>query len=676
MDDPEARSALRTWCVRIVIVATVVLGVYYMSWRYTSSINWDAWPIGLALVAAETYSFIGMLLFAVTMWMARPRRQPPPLGRPATVDIFITCYNEPVDLVRTTVRAALAIPYPHRTYVLDDGDSPQMAAMASEEGAGYIVRTVDWRGRTRHAKAGNLNNALMQTDGEFILILDADQVPLPQILDRTLGYFADPRVALVQTPQYFWNAPKSDPFGSQAPLFYGPIQQGKDGWNAAFFCGSNAVLRREALMELGVRRYVQELDERVRLALRAAERMLRTARRDAMRAEEPLRSDLLGAISALGEIVRDARQEIRRGESIQDVTWRFQARCRELSRSLVQADMERIWLELATVPGIDAEDIVGSFAAVLDDEPTLLELARRETTPLAAVEAVRSLLMAVDVDRADEAQAIMPMSTISVTEDMATAMRLHAAGWKTVYHDEILALGLAPEDLRTALQQRLRWAQGTLQVMLKENPFAVRGLTLAQRLMYFSTMWSYLSGFAAVVYIAAPIIFLLFGISPVRAWSTEFFMHLVPYLVLNQVLFTMVGWGRSTWRGQQYSLALFPLWIKAVTTTIQNVYFGKKLGFVVTPKTRQAGMYLSLVKPQLVAIVLLVAAGTYGLARLALGLTDDAGPILVNVFWITYNLAMLSVVIEAAMYEPEEGMAEHPLITAAEAHGRVAGGRA
>jgi cellulose synthase (UDP-forming) len=674
MEDAEARSRLRLWCLRIVIAATVVLGVYYMSWRYTSSINWDAWPLGLSLVAAETYSFIGMLLFALTMWMAKPRRQPPALGRQATVDIFITCYNEPVELVRTTVRAAVAIPYPHRTYVLDDGDSPEMAAMAREEGAGYIVRTVDWRGRTRHAKAGNLNNALMQTDGEFILILDADQVPLPQILDRTLGYFTDPRVALVQTPQYFWNTPRSDPFGSQAPLFYGPIQQGKDGWNAAFFCGSNAILRREALMELGVRRYVQELDERVRLALGAAERMLKSARRDARKAEEPLRSDLLSAISALGTIVRDARRAIRRGDSIQDVTWRFQAQCRELSRTLVQADMERIWLELATIPGIDADDLVGSFAAVLDDEPTLLELARRETTPLAAVEAVRSLLLAVDVDRADEAQALMPMSTISVTEDMATAMRLHAAGWRTVYHDEILALGLAPEDLRTALQQRLRWAQGTLQVMLKENPFTVRGLTLAQRLMYFSTMWSYLSGFAAVVYIAAPIIFLFFGLSPVKAWSTEFFMHLVPYLAMNQVMFTIAGWGRSTWRGQQYSLALFPLWIKAVTTTIQNVYFGRKLGFVVTPKTRQGGMHLSLVKPQIVAIVLLVAAAAYGLGRLALGLTDDTGPILVNVFWVLYNLAMLSVVIEAAIYEPEATLPEHPLVTAAEAHGRVAGG--
>src|SRR5262249_46882125 len=145
-------------------------------------------------------------------------------------------------------------------------------------GAGYLVRSTEWVGRGRHAKAGNLNNALFQTDGEFLLILDADQIPAPSILDRTLGYFRDPKVAFVQTPQWFYNVPPGDPFGSQAPLFYGPIQQGKDGWNAAFFCGSNAVLRREALMQIGIARYTWELDRKVRRALAAADRMLTTAR--------------------------------------------------------------------------------------------------------------------------------------------------------------------------------------------------------------------------------------------------------------------------------------------------------------------------------------------------------------------------------------------------------------
>src|SRR5438552_13104736 len=102
-----------------------------------------------------------------------------------------------------------------------------MEAMARDEGADYIVRSADWKGRQRHAKAGNLNNALAQTTGELLLILDADQVPAPTILDRVLGYFRDPRVAFVQTPQWFWNVPPGDPFGSQAPLFYGPIQPAK-----------------------------------------------------------------------------------------------------------------------------------------------------------------------------------------------------------------------------------------------------------------------------------------------------------------------------------------------------------------------------------------------------------------------------------------------------------------
>src|SRR4029453_3529912 len=98
------------------------------------------------------------------------------------------------------------------------------------------------------------------------LILDADQIPSPEILHRTLGYFSDPKVAFVQTPQWFYNVPPGDPFGSQAPLFYGPILQGKDGWNAAFFCGSNAVLRREALMQVGITPHVRELRGRGRRA--------------------------------------------------------------------------------------------------------------------------------------------------------------------------------------------------------------------------------------------------------------------------------------------------------------------------------------------------------------------------------------------------------------------------
>jgi cellulose synthase (UDP-forming) len=666
--------------IRVLVVGNTAFGLIYLSWRWTASLNLDVWPIALALVIAETYSFIGACLFGLAMWRELHRGEPPEPTVTTTADVFITCYNEPVELVRKTVRAALAIRYPHHTYVLDDGNSDAMRAMAEAEGAGYIVRTEDWRGRPRHAKAGNLNNALLQTQGELILMLDADQVPRPTILDRTVGYFRDPRMAFVQTPQPFYNIPPSDPFGSDAPLFYGPIQQGKDGWNAAFFCGSNAVLRREALMQIGIARYVMELEGRLRRALAGADTLLTRAARQL----DPHDTATSAALRDLRAGVADARAALGRREPIQEITWQFQRRAEHIAQDIVAADLARIRAELGDIPGIDPSDLDLGLADELDDAQSVHTLTSREMSPLAAIEAVRGLLLAVDVDRGDEAQPVMPMSTISVTEDMATAMRLHALGWKSAFHHEELACGLAPEDLRSALQQRLRWAQGTIQVMLRENPLVVRGLTLGQRLMYFSTMWSYLSGFTVAVYLAAPVLFVFFGWLPVKAYSLEFFARLIPYLVVNQLLFTVVGWGLSTWRGQQYSLALFPLWIKAVTTACGNVWFGQPLGFVVTPKTRQAGGALigrlRLVSVQAVSLVLLTLTALWGLARLALGVAPDGVAVLVNVAWIIYDLAMLSVVLDAVMYEPpsedDSGLADEPSpdATAALAHGRALAG--
>ena len=670
--DAAVRERVRHSVLRVLIALNLLLGFSYLSWRVAGSINWAAWPIALALLLAETYSYVDAWLFGLTIWRAKRRTAcgAPPAG--ATVDVFITCYNEPVDLVRRTARAAGNMRYPHRTFVLDDGSSPAMRRMAHEEGVEYIMRSEDWAGRNRHAKAGNISNALLQTEGEFILFLDADQVPFPGAIERMLGYFRDPKVALVQSPQLFYNVPKGDPFNSQAPLFYGPIQQGKDGWNAAYFCGSNAVIRREALMQIGVRQYVVELDRRVNRALRIADGILRSAAQrfgrtssvpvDGTRAESIAR-----ALETLRVVVTSARRALRAGVPIQEVTWRFQQYAQQIAELLVREDLARIRAELAQTPGI--ADLEGALSEALDDDALLAGLAAltaRHTSPLAAIEAVRALLLAIDVDLQDEAQPVIPMSTISVTEDMATALRLHAAGWRSVYHHEVLVVGLAPEDLRTALQQRLRWAQGTVQVMLRQNPFFVRGLSLGQRLMYAATGWSYLSGFFALVYLAAPVLYLFLDVLPVKALTAEFYWRLLPYLVLNQVMFLVAGWGRKTWRGQQYSLALFPLWIKAVISACENVWLGKRLGFVVTPKSRPtaSARCFGLIRWQLATMALLAAAAVWGLAKLALGLTEDVGPTLVNILWIGYDLIMLSAVVEAALHTPagqEQAAATRPV---------------
>jgi cellulose synthase (UDP-forming) len=636
---------MRFALIRILAVVSVVLGINYVAWRWLASVNWDAWWIAVPLVIAETYSLVDTFLFAVTMWRARDR--PAPHSAPTgTVDVLITTYNEPVEMVTATARAAAAIRHPHRTWVLDDGARPEMAEAARAAGIGYITRTKDWEGKPRHAKAGNLNNALLQTDGEFLLILDADQVPHPDILDKTLGYFADdPEVALVQTPQWFVNVEEADPLGSQAPLFYGPIQQGKDGWNAAFFCGSNAILRRDALMQLGIVGYVRSLEESLGSSLKTASRMLQRAAADP---ETP--PDLAGELGTLRAAVERARADAASGEPISDVTYRVQAAIQDASRRLVQRDLAAVHADLAAIGEFPVQRDAEIDAVVVDDSG-LGALAVRELSPLGAVAAIDGLIEALRVDRPGEAQPVQPLATISVTEDMATAMQLHALGWKSVYHHETLAEGLAPEDLRTMLTQRLRWAQGTLQVFLRENPLTKRGLAIGQRLMYFATMWSYLSGFAAVIYIAAPVIYLLFGVLPVTAWSVDFFARFLPYFLVNQVLFVVVARGLRTWRGQQYSLALFPVWIMACVTAFRDVVLGKSLNFVVTKKDGRAagGPPWRQIWPQLTAMVLLSVAAIVGIIRVLAGTADGTGT-LVNTVWVVYDVAVLSVIIQAARY--------------------------
>jgi cellulose synthase (UDP-forming) len=640
--------------VRILTTLTIVLGVNYILWRWLFSVNWSAAWISVPLVMVETYSLIDAFLFGVTMWRLRERPSPPSPPEGLSVDVFITTYNEPVDLVMTTALAARNVSYPHKTWILDDGARPAIEEAAGKAGIGYITRSPDWANLPRHAKAGNLNNALTATEGEFLLILDADQIPEPQILHRMLGHFNNRRVALVQTPQWFSNVNDDDLLGSQAPLFYGPIQQGKDGWNAAFFCGSNAIIRREALMQIGVTGYVKGVRTTVEQTLRAAGKVIANARSEHGSSGQ----HVTRALEDIGSAVRGARRELKENKPVGTVTYDFQRKVDAAARGIVTVDVTSLQADMEEIERLSGMAPSGGFI----DDDVIDRLAQRDWSPLGAIGSVRKIVQGLDVDRSDEAIPVMPMATNSVTEDMATCMHLHAAGWDSVYHHEILAKGLAPEDLRTMLTQRLRWAQGTMQVFLRENPLLQRGLKAGQRLMYFATMWSYLSGFAAVVYIAAPIIFLCFGVMPVDAFSSDFFARLIPFLVLNQVLFFVAARGRKTWRGQQYSLALFPVWIKACTTAAGNVLFGRDLGFAVTPKTRQnEGPSWSLIRPQLVAIAALLLAAVVGLVRMFSGLGAPAGT-LVNIGWVVYDLVILSVIIRAALYKgftpPKEAEAD------------------
>lgn len=633
---------MRLLLIRLLVSLSLILGLVYLTWRWGWSLNWESWWIALPLVIAETYSLIDSALFGMAMWRAKARPAPPPAPLDWSVDVFITTYNESAELVGRTARAALAITHPHRTYILDDGDRPAIRQLAARLGVEYLTRSSDWDNRPRHAKAGNLNNALFQTTGEFLLILDADQVPRPNILNNVLGYFHDEKMALVQTPQWFHNVPPGDPLGSQAPLFFGPIQQGKDGWNAAFFCGTNAIVRREALMQLGLREYVRHQSAAVRQALETARSVLHSA----MKEERRRRGALLPALKELDAAAVAAKTRLALGQPLAEVTGAFQRTVTQVRRTLAQGDLAAIQADLAVLE-----------VHIELDEVALSALSKREWSPLAALQTVTALIDAINAERLHEALPVMPVAILSVTEDMATCMNLHASGWHTAYHDEILAEGLAPEDLGTATNQRLRWCQGSMQVFLRQNPLLMKGLTIPQRLMYFNTMWSYVGGFAAVVYLVAPFLYLVIGVLPVKAWGLTFVQFFLPYFLANQLLFIVVGWGRPTWRAQQYSLAMFPVWIRGCWSAFRNVYFGKKLEFIVTPKerprTRQPYPW-RLVMWQALAVGALLLGSVIGALRLVAETGGTLFGSIVNWVWVTYDVVVIGVIFTAARYRPVE----------------------
>lgn len=247
----------------IMVVMSLLMSTRYMYFRLTQTLHFNSeieTILGMGLFLAEVYVWVLLLLnYLQTIWPLKREIVPLPddMSLWPTVDVYIPTYNESLDVVRDTVLAAQCIDYPRdkmKIYLLDDGKRREFAVFAADVGVGYITRNDN-----SHAKAGNLNHAMKLTQGELITVFDCDHVATRIFLQATVGGFLkDPKLALVQTPHYFYSP---DPFernlsvGRNIPnegtLFYGPIQQGNDNWNATFFCGSCAVIRRSALEEIG-----------------------------------------------------------------------------------------------------------------------------------------------------------------------------------------------------------------------------------------------------------------------------------------------------------------------------------------------------------------------------------------------------------------------------------------
>ncbi len=259
------RIPLNNWTRTGLKLLLAGFAIHYFGWR-TGTLNlshWSSTLLSVGLFVNEAVCFASMLLYLLqSTWTTTQRRSAAAdvyaadvkRGRyQPSVDVLIPTYDEPDFIVRRTVIGCQAMQYPNKTiYILDDTRRPHIKAMAEELGCEYITRP-----NNTHAKAGNLNNALLQTHGELITVMDADFVPFEQFLTRTVGFFQEP-IAMVQTQQNFYNPDyhaRNLGLGSTIPNdlehFYGHLQPARDAGNSVICCGTSYVVRRQALLSVG-----------------------------------------------------------------------------------------------------------------------------------------------------------------------------------------------------------------------------------------------------------------------------------------------------------------------------------------------------------------------------------------------------------------------------------------
>ena len=456
----------------------------------------------LVLVSAEAYTiFIMVLGFMQT---ARPlRRKPIPLPADEAlwpdVDVLIPTYNEPLSLVRYTALAAINIDYPPEklhVYVLDDGTREEFHTFCEEAGVGYIVRQ-----EHGHAKAGNINHALTLMHSPLVTIFDCDHVPTRSFLQVTLGWFlAEQKLAMLQTPHFFYSP---DPFErnlaqyksipNEGELFYGVIQDGNDLWNATFFCGSCAVIRRTALDEVG---------------------------------------------------------------------------------------------------GIATE---------------------------------------------------------TVTEDAHTSLRMQKKGWNTAYINLPQAAGLATETLAAHVGQRVRWARGMIQIFRTDNPMLASGMKLTQRLCYFNAMLHFLYAVPRLVFLCAPLAYMLGGITIIPGYWVAILAYALPHLFLSSLTNSRVqGKHRHSFWNEIYETVLAPYILLPTLLALINPKLGK---FNVTDKgsTLSETTYDRHIAAPTTWLLGLNFLGVC-VAPYRLRVTDPTHPgtVISNLVWILFNMVILGVAAAVA----------------------------
>lgn len=451
----------------------------------------------LCLLLAEAFAFVILFLgYFQTIWPLRraPVALPENPDDWPNIDVLIPTINEPLDVVRYTAFGALNMDWPAdklHVYILDDGGRKEFEQFAFETGIGYRTRPDN-----KFAKAGNINAALETISSPLVAVFDCDHVPTRSFLQMTVGWFLrDSKLAVMQTPHHFYSP---DPFErnlkqfhiipSEGELFYGVVQDGNDFWNASFFCGSCAILRRNALDEIG------------------------------------------------------------------------------------------------------------------------------------------------------------GMATDTVTEDAHTSLRMQMAGWNSAYINIPQAAGLATECLSSHVRQRIRWARGMIQVLSIENPLFAPGLSLPQRLCYFNAVGHFLYAVPRLIFLTAPLIYLLLGRTNIPGYWAAILAFALPHLVLANVTNSRIqGEHRYSFWNEIYETVLSPYILLPTLMALISTRLGK---FNVTSKSGAVNRTFfnsRIAQPFLVMLLLNFAGVAVAIPRFFIWDTSRRGTVLMNVLWCCFNIVILGV---------------------------------
>jgi cellulose synthase (UDP-forming) len=510
------------WVRAALVGISVVLTWHYLIWRMTQTIPQFGlsadWLGGVAFLSVEVLAGIGTTLTWIMLSRVSSRSAAATANMPwlmqtrPLVDILICTYDEDRKILERTIIGAMAMSYANaRVWVLDDGRRAWLSELCAQKGCNYLTRPDN-----SHAKAGNINHALrhlaqLPSRPDFIAVLDADFVPFRNFLSRTLCLFKDPSVAVVQTPQHFFNPDPiqsnlaiSTVFPDEQRFFFDIIMPSKDAWGLAFCCGTSSVIRFSALRELG------------------------------------------------------------------------------------------------------------------------------------------------------------GFPTDSVTEDFLLTVRLRERGYRTIYLNEKLSVGLAPEGLKQYATQRTRWCLGLIQICRgRSGPFRPRNaLPLSLRISLIETFLYWGASFPfRMLCLLAPAVYFLFDVRIVQAGLADAVAHFAPMMLTQIAIITWLGGGRMLpLIADVYQLLIAPEIITVVAFTLMRPRGHK---FKVTAKgIRHAG--LNVQWRLLLRFFLMAFITILGVAKVFAfdysDLIEDGGAL--NLFWAWYNLIVLTICCLVCVEQPRRRLDE------------------